>query len=265
MITPLTILIAATGIAYSVTTGVYNVSDSPSESIASVYQNAFDDFFILLNVGISIIAWILFLSTAGTVTPLVASLFILAETIFIIKELISIAMFCWYGAPTINPHASPEIRSHQTQLVIEIEAHKNKAWVNLIAALWLTGIVAAWCLMPEIIVVGALSLVGIGLVHWQRSNAVDEIETTLKMASKRPMDEVIPWWDDGHDSQMGLPVQINLMASNDAQSNIDLSNNWHQRNEPDAGFASQTGLFNRKSDHRATGSKAHSDALGCIS
>ena len=251
MITPLTLLIAATGIAYSITTGVYNVSGTPSESIASVYQKAFDDFFILLNIGISCVAWILFLSTAGTVTPLVASLLIMAEAIFVIKELINIAIFCWYGAPKINPHARPVIH-HQTPLVIAFDGHRNKTWVNLISALWLTALVAAWCLMPEIIAVGALSLVGMALVHWQRSNAMDDIETTLKITLQRPMDERGAWWDDGHDSQMGLPVQINLMASNDAQSNIDLNNNWHQINEPDARFASQAGIFSKKSGQRIT-------------
>ena len=151
MTTSITIFISIAGIAYSITMCVYGVSDYHAKSIASVYQQAFDDFFLLINTGVSIVAWLLFLSTAGTTTPLVAAFFVLAEAVFIMKELINIALFYWYERPAINLFASQESQRYQAQIAIEFNAHEEMIWVNLVSSVLLTAIGSRYCTMVSAI------------------------------------------------------------------------------------------------------------------
>ncbi len=242
----LTLFISVAGIVYSVTAAVYSVSGAEIKSMDSVYRQAFDDFFVLLNAGISIVAWLLFLSTAGTTTPLVAGLFILAEAVFILKELINLALFFWYETPSINRDTRPDIQRHQARLAIEVEAHEKRAWVGLVSAIGLTGIIAGWCMVPESLIVGGLSLIAMGLIYWERHDAIERIEAEMAAALHAVVDEITPWWMNGNEST----VQVDLMASNEGLGDMDRCEDWHHRDTPVSGRASQEGLFSRKSDYR---------------
>lgn len=248
-----TFLISISGIVYSVTVAIYSISDTQIKSIDAVYQHAFDDFFVILNAWISIIAWLLFLSSAGTTTPLVAVLFILAEAVFVLKEGINLALFCCYEARSINRDASADIQRHQARLAIEVEAQEKKAWVNLVSALWLTVIVAGWCMVPESLVVGALSLIAMGLVYWERHDAIERIETEKATILQPIVDELTSWWMDGNELSMKSRVCIGLVASNDGSRDRDRWADWHHRDAPVTGCSSQAGLFSRKSDYNRTG------------
>ena len=249
MTTPLILIISIGGIAYSIIIGIYSVSNHHAESIDSIYQHAFDDFFVVLNTGISVIAWLLFLSTAGTTTPLVAALFILAEAVFVIKESINIALFYWYGAPTVNPHENPATRHRQMLNAIEFKAFEEMAWVNLMAAVWLTGIIAGWCLVPESLVVGALSLIAMGIVYWVRHDASENIKVAMTTALQTTIDEWVPWWEGVHEHRMESPGHVDFMASNDAENDTERNPDWHYRHAPVSGSVNQTGLFSRRNTH----------------
>ena len=121
------LFIAVSGMIYSIAMGIYSLSNPHATSLASAYQLAFNDFFVLLNTGISVAAWVLFLSSAGMTTPLVATLFILSELVFVIKEIINLSLFHWYAIPTVSLHASRELQRNQTRMLIAIEAHNHKS------------------------------------------------------------------------------------------------------------------------------------------
>lgn len=253
MTTSLTLVISIGGIFYSIIVGIYSVSNQHAESIDSIYQHAFDDLFVVLNTGISVIAWLLFLSTAGTTTPLVATLFILAEAVFVIKESINIALFYWYGSPMVNPHVNPTTRHHQMLNAIEFKAIEEMAWVNLVAAVGLTSLIAGWCLAPESLVVGALSLIAMGTVYWVRNDAIQQIKVTMKTTLQKTVDEEIPWWIGVHEPRMKSSVQVDLKASNVGLRGMDPCEDWHHRDAPVSRVASQAGLFNRKLDYNRAG------------
>lgn len=245
MTTSFTILISVAGVAYSITMCVYGVSDYHAKSIASVYQQAFDDFFLLINAGISIVAWLMFLSTAGTTTPLVAALFVLAEAVFIMKELINIALFYWYERPEINLFASKESQRYQTQMAIEFNAHEEMIWVNLVSAVLLTGIIAGWCLMPDSLVVGMLSLIAMGIVYWEKYNAIQRIETAMETALQTTVGELIPWWMDGNEQRVEPVEQIDPMQTNDGEIPAYQNEDRYPIHASATGSASRTGLFSR--------------------
>ena len=252
----LTLFISVAGIVYSVTVAVYSVSGAEIKSMDSVYRQAFDDLFVLLNAGISIIAWLLFLSTAGATTPWVATLFILAEAVFVIKELINLALFCWYEMPSINRDANPDMQRHQARLAIEIEAHEKKTWVNLVSAIVLTGIISGWCMVPDSFVVGALSLIAMGVVYWERNDVIEQVEADMTKALQTIVDELAPWWIDGNESRMESTTQVDVLALNEGLPYIDRYEDWHHRDAPVSG-GGQTGFFSRKSSH----SRAKTDVL----
>ena len=268
----LTLFIAVSGITYSIIMGIYSRSTAHATSLASAYQLAFHDFFVWLNTGLSVIAWILFLSTMGATTPLVAALFILSELVFVIKESINLSLCHWYNMPTVDLNASRDIQRNQTRLVIEIEAHKDKSWVNLMSALWLTSIIAGWCFMPENLIVGAVSLIALGIVHWKQQYDVGQIETDVARKLQDIADQSTPWWVDDMAPQMESTVQNDLIAANDA-GNTDRSRDWHHEEAPVLGIASQLGLFSRKSsgsrvardacvvDHSASSTVGHWSAI----
>lgn len=246
--TPLfTLVIAVSGMTYSIVMGIYSLSNPHATSLASAYQLAFNDFFVWLNTGISVAAWVLFLSSAGMTTPLVATLFILSELVFVIKEIINLSLFHWYDMPTIPLHASREIQRNQTRLAIEIEAHNHKAWVNLMSALWLTGIIAGWCLMPESLVVGAVSLIALGIVHWKKQHHVGQIEADMATKLQAIAEESTPWWVGDMAPRMESTAQSDLIAANDIPSDTDRLSDWHHEEMPSLGLASQSGIFSRKS------------------
>ena len=242
----LTLFISVAGIVYSVTVAFYSMSDVEIKSMDSVYRQAFDDFFVLLNAGISIVAWLLFLSTAGTTTPLVAGLFILAEAVFILKELINLALFCWYETASFNRDTRPDIQRHKACLAIEVEAHVKTAWVGLVSAIGLTVIIAGWCMAPESLVVGGLSLIAMGHIYWERHDVIERIDAEMALALQAVVDDLTPWWMNRNEST----VQVDLMASNEGLRNMDRCEDWHHRDAPVSGRASQEGLFSRKSDDR---------------
>ena len=255
--TPLfTLLIAGLGMTYSIVMGIYSLSNRRATSLSSVYQLAFNDFFVLLNTGISVIAWIFFLSTAGVTTPLVATLFILSELVFVIKEIISMSLLHWYDMPTVHLDASRDIQRNQTRVVIEIDAHNNKSWVNLTSALWLTVIITGWCLMPEDLIVGAVSLIALGIVHLKKHNDVGHIEADMETKLKDIAEKSTPWWVDDMAPRMESTVQRDLIAANDIQSDTDRSRDWHQEEMPALGSASQSGIFSRKARDRRTANDA---------
>jgi hypothetical protein len=238
MTTSITIIISIAGIAYSITMCVYGVSDYHAKSIASVYQQAFDDFFLLINTAISIIAWLMFMSTAGTTTPLVATLFVLAEAVFVMKELINMALFYWYEKPAVNLFTNQEHQRYQAQISIEFNAHEEMIWVNLVSAVLLTGIIAGWCLMPDSLLLGVLSLIAMGIVYWEKYNAIQRIVAALETTLQTTVGELVPWWME--------PVeQIDPMPSNDAELPAYQNEDRYPMHASVTGSASLTGLFSR--------------------
>lgn len=224
--------------------GIHNLSDTHVTSLASAYQKAFHDCFVLLNMALSIGAWLLFLSTMGTTTPLVATLFILSEVVFVIKESINLSLFHWYDMPTVDLNANSGIQRNQTRLVLEIETHKDRSWMNLMSALWLTGIIAGWCIMPNNLIVGVVSLLALGIVHWKQYNDLDQIETDMARKLQDTADNSIPWWVDDRALRIESVVQNDVIVENGA-SPIDRFRDWHHEETPSLGLVSQSGMFSR--------------------
>ncbi len=243
MTTSFTIFISIAGIAYSITICIYGLSDHHVKSIPSVYQQAFDDFFTILNTSVSIVAWLIFMSTAGTTTPLVAALFVLAEAVFVIKELINLALFYWYEIPEVNPYANAEIQRHQVLLNIALDAYQNTTKVNLISALFLTAIVAGWCLMPESLLVGAVLSVAMGIVYWEKYNAIQNINVAMEAALQTTIGEQIPWWMDGKENQAEPTEQSNWMLSNNEKIPVSQKEEHYQMHASFIGSAGRTGFF----------------------
>ena len=245
----LTISISVGGIIYSTMVCVYSLSTGPVNSIEAVYKNAFDDAFVILNAVLSISGWLLFLATAGSTTPLVAGLFVMAEAVFVMKELINMALFYGYDAAAINPQDSAEMISQQLRAIKALEVHKNTMWVKLVAAICLTLIIAAWCLVPEGLVVGALSLLAIGLVYLIEHIALERIKDAMVVPLKPMIDAGTdidtPWWEDSF--ELKTTPRRELKASNDDSYDMDQGKEWYHESTPAVGLASKTGLFNRKS------------------
>lgn len=242
----LTLVIGLSGITYSIIIGLYSQSNAQVTSTASVYQRAFDDFFVFLKMGVSVIAWGLFMSTAGITTPLVATVFILSELVFVMKESITLFLFHWYDMPTISLNVSPESQGNQTPALIEIHAHQDRAWVNLISALLLTGIIAGWCLMPEDVIVGVVSLIALSVVHWKQQQDVSNIEVDLIARLQSLSEESRPWWVERL-PQVEPRVQNDLIIPHDAR-NTERFRDWYHEEASGVGLASQSGIFSRQSN-----------------
>ena len=244
----LTMTISVGGIIYSTIVCVYSLSTGPVNSIETVYKNAFDDAFVILNAVLSISGWLLFLATAGSTTPLVAGLFVMAEAVFVMKELINIALFYGYDAAAINPQDSAESISQQVLAIKALDAHKNTMWVKLVAAVCLTLIIAGWCLVPEGLVVGALSLLAIALVYLIEQIALERIKDAMVVPLKPMIDAGTdidaPWWEDP--CELKTTPRRDLEASNDESCDIDQGHDWYHESNHSTGLTSQVGLFSRK-------------------
>lgn len=112
-------IIAVAGIGYSLAIGVYSLSGCYSEEDASLSRQLFDVIFVVINTIITIIAWLLFISTSGTTTPLVAALFILADAVFVVKELVTLAGIYFGEKPKASLYLKSDLYCLQRIRVIK--------------------------------------------------------------------------------------------------------------------------------------------------
>ncbi len=151
------------GLMYSVAAAIYTaytVYESPERS-SSMYQDFVDNLFIFAKKMLTISAYSVMLIAAVT-TPAVLILFVVADAILVMKEIATLAYIYLYENPGINPKSSMAEQHTQARELTDYEKRKYAAWVNIVSAILMTGIVAAWCFAPGgiFLIVGALLAIG---------------------------------------------------------------------------------------------------------
>lgn len=169
------------------TTGVFiyslieSVRNKNKESFLHRVQN---NFFKLASTALKMVAYSLVIAFAAlSGSPLISTLLVIATAIDIVKEL---AGFIHLKRELKKENA--ESNDHPT--LIEQQTHarhendyikrRNSLVINVIAAVLITAVVAAWCFVPGGLVVVAAAIVGIVLINVCKKLAHKYSDSVLK-------------------------------------------------------------------------------------
>lgn len=149
------------------------------------FQRRVNSIMGLLRVSAEITTYILWGVAHGVITPLIAGLFIAQSTIDVIKEGVLLIRALW-DIKNLKAQNTQEINEKRDNLRPLNGACKrrNTAIIRLTASVALTGIMAAWCLLPAGLLVMLLCGGGMGLVYGVQSLAVKVNDNLMKRQLK---------------------------------------------------------------------------------
>lgn len=175
-------IIAGGGLIYASAIGIQTLYEhlTNENKSESYYQQFKDNFFALSNIVLNITAWSLMI-TAAVTTPVISLVFIAADAVLIIKELVSLGYIYLSENPGIQPDSSFIDQQKQARELSDFETRRHNVWVNLAAAILMTAIIAAWCFAPGgIFVVAGVSLAAIGAVYLIKTYAIHENKVRMQ-------------------------------------------------------------------------------------
>ena len=176
--------ISGSGLIFAVGVGFKTLYEYHADEPTSYFQVFRDNFLALSKIVLTIAAWALML-TAAVTTPVVSVLFVLADAVIIVKELISLAYIYLKNAPLDTYTGTISEQQTQARELSDFEMRRHSVWVRLAAAVMMTTIVAAWCFVPGApIVVAAIALTAMAVVILTERYAIKENEIRMQRVLK---------------------------------------------------------------------------------
>ncbi|KTD21853.1 Uncharacterised protein [Legionella londiniensis] len=226
-----TLFFPVVGILYTIGVGAYSFYQGLITPEIPLWKRFRDNFFLLAHSALNLAAYGILITAAATMTPVAACLFILAASVNIVKEAISLIeiLIKFKNIENIDEHDDLISCQKKTRLIFEFRKRRNHVLVELGAAVVVAGIIAAWCFMPAslLISIGAILTIGLvylaknQIVHWNKqaiSSAMEAQFNTLEQAriernsdlspehSQQPFMSQNRVRDRQHSPQVGLSI-----------------------------------------------------------
>ena len=177
-----------------VTTAValYSLYQTLNNKSLSLSQQFLDNFFLLAHVALKFIAFGLLLTAVTTTTPVVATLFVLAEGINVLKEIASLAHIFIQDLQRVVSRDSHDLATLELQARHDFDfiKRRNNVLIDIAAAAVCVGFVAAWCFVPGGLFVAIGVSVGIGLVFLAKRWAHHLVEEAIKTQLQRKFEAI---------------------------------------------------------------------------
>ncbi|HHF7346442.1 TPA: hypothetical protein ACPSKB_003237 [Legionella feeleii] len=179
-------LASATGIpilgaVYTGFAAVYAMYQNHFDKKRSLFNRIRDNAFLFTNTAINIAAYAIWIASATVMSPIVASLFVAASAVDVFKEMFAAAQnyLEYRNSPPIvgnDLQAEQELLRRESNYI----KHRNAAIVNLVAAVVLVGIMAAWCFVPGGIFVTLAAVAAIVTVYAVKTAILKYNESTMR-------------------------------------------------------------------------------------
>ncbi len=250
----ITLFVPVVGMIYTLGIAAYSIYASYRNKVISWEDRFRENFFNLTSALVNVAAYSLVIAAAATaaLNPIAAALFIIASAVLVIKEVVHLVQL------NNKPDRKVCDELFETELELQQEnarsanqraKQQNAVIIELVAAVVMVGIVAAWCLVPGGFLVTALALAAISLVAAAKYFASSSNESI--MAAKLKEDykalEDAAEEQETHQAQAEISQrQVLGNLSGQVESNISLLaplNQARPPSPPPGGFASQGGMF----------------------
>ncbi|KTD13273.1 hypothetical protein SAMN02746073_1865 [Legionella jamestowniensis DSM 19215] len=185
------------GLIYNLSSTFYFVYQTQTDAKKDLFSRLYDNFFLLANTLINIMAYSFWIAAATPMTPLVAGLFVGASIVNVVKEVASLVQeyVKFQNLPAIqNPS---DLLAHQTYLrqTHGFNKHRNVLLINLATSVLLVGVMAAWCFIPGGLMVTLGALTGIGILYGLKHFALKQNDKRTRNALQKQLKAVEKEYD----------------------------------------------------------------------
>lgn len=155
------------GLIYTSITALYSLYKNQFDHRKPLLNRFRDNFFLLANTTLNMVAYGLWIVAATAMTPVIGGLFVAASAVDVVKEIFCLTQeYLQYKNRPPIPESDP-LTIHQTHArhVFGYAKHRNALIINLVSAVFLVGIMAAWCFVPGGIFVTIAAVAAIAIVY----------------------------------------------------------------------------------------------------
>ncbi|WP_419420379.1 hypothetical protein ACNVED_03500 [Legionella sp. D16C41] len=170
------------GLIGKVFSTAYFLYDNYADQKKTLIKRLEDNGFVLAGFVVNLTAYILWIIAASPMTPLVASLFVLASLLNVAKEIISLSHFAikykYYREP-IPTEANVDLYRSYVRNEYSYLKQRNAVFINLMAAILLVGIMASWSFVPSGIIVTICAFTALAIVALVRKYSLNKNEKVI--------------------------------------------------------------------------------------
>lgn len=155
------------GLFLTIGISLYHLYTNQFDKKRPLFDRLRDHFFIFTSMVMNIIAYGLWLNTTVSMTLRVATWFVAASSMAVVKELVYLSqelMQYRRNFPVCDQKNLNHFRA-ETRHKFRYQKHRNGALINLAAAIILMGIMAAWCFIPTSLMITISAITAITLVY----------------------------------------------------------------------------------------------------
>lgn len=170
------------GLMYTVAGAALNFYQRQVDARQNLFHRIRDNFFLLSNTAINVTAYGFWIAAAAPMTPLVATLFVLASAVDVVKEIAGLAQeyFRFYNRPNTQNASEKTIAQENARSTFGFNKHRNAFLINLAASIFLVGIMAAWCFIPGGLIITIGAVLAIAMVHLIKQQALKLNESSIR-------------------------------------------------------------------------------------
>ncbi|MBA2709740.1 MAG: hypothetical protein H0U57_04000 [Tatlockia sp.] len=145
--------------------------------------NRFRDYtFLTLSSAATVAAYIVLITTAATMSPVIAGLYVTSAAIDFLREVFCLAQefFQYVYSPPINENDYLSVHRDYARRVFGFEKRRNALAISFVAGLVVVGITALWCFLPGGMAATIFALSAIGIVYLLKIVLVKRNEQVLR-------------------------------------------------------------------------------------
>jgi hypothetical protein len=181
------------GLIFNTGVAAYSLYKNQFDKKRPLFNRIRDNFFVLAGCVINFVAYGIWIATGSAMTPLIAGLFVAVSVLDVIKEVFCLAQeFIQYKKKQLVFDEEPLLINrtcarHDYSFI----KHRNAVIINLVAAIALVGIMAAWCFMPGgifVAIAATVAIVGVYAVKFVLLKKNEEIIRELLQTKLREID-----------------------------------------------------------------------------
>ncbi|STX50677.1 Uncharacterised protein [Legionella busanensis] len=160
----------------------YYLYNNHTDTKRTLLKRLHDNGFVVASFIVNFVAYVLWIIAASPMTPLIGGLFILASVLNVAKELFSLGH---YAIKYIARDALPttlDLNLYRSHIRNEYSYfnRRNSAFINLVAAILIVGIMAAWSFLPSGIILSVGTFVAIGIISLVKKLILDRSEKIIR-------------------------------------------------------------------------------------
>ncbi|MFI4918265.1 MAG: hypothetical protein ACHP65_01775 [Legionellales bacterium] len=162
------ITLPVAGLFYHGVIALYDLSQDYFDKKKTTFVKIRDGFFVLAHFTVTATGYGIWMTAAATtMSPLIATLFVAASAIDVMKEVFCLIQNHIEDKNRPEVHDDDPLLTHKAHARLEFGfiKHRNAALINLVAALLFVGLMAAWCFVPGGMLVSVVLIVAIVTVH----------------------------------------------------------------------------------------------------